>query len=77
MIYLNYSGKQRSTHITQLGKTMSLFPVAPRYGRMLSMAHQKGLLQYIIALVAACSVQELFMEGSLAAVDEVRLAASI
>ncbi|XP_067933268.1 probable ATP-dependent RNA helicase DHX37 [Watersipora subatra] len=58
-------GQHPATRITSLGKVMSLFPVAPRYARILSMAHQKGLLKYVIALVAACSVQELFMEGSL------------
>ena len=51
---------------------MSMFPVAPRYAKMLSMAHQKGLLEYVIAIVASCSVQELFMEGSLTSAIEVR-----
>lgn len=54
-----------STQITDLGKTMALFPVAPRYARMLALAHQKDLLEYIIAIVSACSVQELFVEDSL------------
>jgi len=44
---------------------MALFPVAPRYARMLALAHQKDLLEYIIAIVSACSVQELFVEDSL------------
>ena len=55
----------RETRLTSLGRTMALFPVAPRYAQMISLAQQSGLLEYMIAIVSACSVQELFMEGSL------------
>ena len=40
---------------------MACFPVSPRYGKMLSLAHQHNLLPYVVALVAALSVQELFV----------------
>ena len=50
-----------STRITPLGRTMACFPVSPRYGKMLSLAHQHNLLPYVVALVAALSVQELFV----------------
>lgn len=51
------------TTITSLGRTMSLFPVSPRYAKMLALAHQQRLLEYVIAVVSACSVQEVFMES--------------
>ncbi|KAI0211448.1 putative ATP-dependent RNA helicase DHX37 [Lamellibrachia satsuma] len=51
-----------STQITPLGRTIACFPVSPRYGKMLSLAHQHSLLPYVVALVAALSVQELFVE---------------
>ena len=41
---------------------MAAFPVAPRYGKMLSLGHQHDLLPYVVAIVAALSVQELFSE---------------
>ena len=75
-LYSYIIDKNVGTHITPLGKVMAMFPVPPRYARMLSMAHQKNLLEYVIALVAACSVPELFMEGSLGDIAEVRLCLS-
>jgi len=41
---------------------MACFPVSPRYAKMLALGHQRGLLPYVIAIVAALSVQELFEE---------------
>lgn len=48
--------------ITPLGRAMASFPVAPRYARMLAMGHQQDLLPYVIAAVAALSVDQLFVE---------------
>ena len=48
--------------ITPLGRTMASFPVAPRFGKMLSLANQEGLLPYVVALVSALSVPEVFVE---------------
>lgn len=45
-----------SSSITLLGVTMAQFPVAPRYAKMLCMADQNGCLPYMIAIVAALSV---------------------
>ena len=42
-----------------LGATISSFPVSPRFGRILSLSSQRGLLNYAIALVAACTVREM------------------
>lgn len=41
---------------------MASFPVSPRYARMLAMGHQQGLLPYVIAAVAALSVDQLFID---------------
>ena len=43
--------------LTDLGCTMSRFPVSPRYGKMLAVGHQYNCLPHIISLVAALSVK--------------------
>lgn len=50
------------TRITSLGKAISVFPVAPRFGKMLALSHQHNLLPYTTCLVAALSVQEVLIE---------------
>ena len=47
---------------------MACFPVSPRYGKMLSLGHQHDLLPYVVAIVAALSVQEVLvgMQGAAA-----------
>ncbi|KAK6521551.1 putative ATP-dependent RNA helicase DHR1 [Arthrobotrys conoides] len=47
--------------ITNLGVTMNYFPVAPRFGRILAAGHQYKCMPYVITLVAALSVGELFV----------------
>lgn len=42
---------------------MAQFPVAPRYAKMLALGGQQGCLPYIVALVSALSVKELFVES--------------
>ena len=51
--------------ITALGRTMSQFPVAPRYAKMLALGGQHGCLPYVIALVACLSVKEIFAESDM------------
>ena len=51
-----------SGKITPLGKLMTQFPVAPRYSKMLSLANQHELLAYVVALVSALSVQQMFVD---------------
>ena len=46
--------------VSELGRVLSLLPVAPRYGRMIALGHQGGCLGYVIAVVAALTVQQLF-----------------
>lgn len=47
--------------ITELGKAMGLFPLSPRFARMLVGGRQHGCLPYVIALVAALSVGDPFI----------------
>lgn len=49
--------------ITSLGRSISAFPVAPRYGKMLALSHQYNLLKYTICMVAALSIQEVLVEA--------------
>ncbi|XP_075032998.1 putative ATP-dependent RNA helicase DHX37 [Mixophyes fleayi] len=51
-----------SSPITPLGRTMASFPVAPRYAKMLALGKQHECLPYIITIVAAMTVRELFEE---------------
>ncbi|KAH7909031.1 P-loop containing nucleoside triphosphate hydrolase protein [Hygrophoropsis aurantiaca] len=48
-------------HITTLGKAMSLFPLSPRYSRMLVSGQQHGCLPYVISIVSALSVGDPFL----------------
>ena len=43
---------------------MHTFPVAPRFARILSLARQRGLLQYAIVIIAACTVRELIDDNN-------------
>ncbi|XP_008334371.1 putative ATP-dependent RNA helicase DHX37 [Cynoglossus semilaevis] len=49
-----------SCPITPLGRAMASFPVAPRYAKMLALGKQQDCLPYVIALVAAMTVREIF-----------------
>lgn len=51
-----------SCPITELGRTMATFPVAPRYAKMLALSRQHSCLPYAITIVAAMTVRELFEE---------------
>lgn len=64
-----------SGQISQVGSTMSIFPLSPRFSRILLVGHLHNCLPYTIALVAALSAAEIFMPESqaipaLAAKDE-------
>lgn len=50
-----------TTAISPLGQTMASLPVAPRYAKMLALAHQYDCLPYMVILVSALSVRELFV----------------
>ncbi|CAP73810.1 uncharacterized protein PODANS_2_11660 [Podospora anserina S mat+] len=47
--------------ITPTGSSMSIFPLSPRFSRILLVGHLHGCLPYTIALVAALSAGEIFI----------------
>ncbi|SPQ21198.1 081d11c4-b127-477f-9476-b2959c831a1d [Thermothielavioides terrestris] len=50
-----------SGQITQVGKTMSVFPLAPRFARILLVGHLHDCLPYTIAMIAGLSAGEIFV----------------
>ncbi|KAM5193099.1 putative ATP-dependent RNA helicase DHX37 [Mantella aurantiaca] len=68
---LNFLQKAKlSSPISSLGKTMASFPVAPRYAKMLALGKQHDCLPYIITIVAAMTVRELFEELERPAIND-------
>ncbi|XP_029296342.1 putative ATP-dependent RNA helicase DHX37 [Cottoperca gobio] len=49
-----------SCPVTPLGRAMASFPVAPRCAKMLALGKQQDCLPYVIAVVAAMTVREIF-----------------
>lgn len=47
--------------VTPIGKTMSIFPLSPRFARILLVGHLHDCLPYTIALVSGLSVNEIFL----------------
>jgi ATP-dependent RNA helicase DHX37/DHR1 len=47
--------------ITELGRAMSLFPLSPRFSRMLASGQVHGCLPYIISIISALSVGDPFL----------------
>ncbi|XP_072034599.1 probable ATP-dependent RNA helicase DHX37 [Amphiura filiformis] len=48
------------TRVTPVGKAMACFPVSPCYAKMIAMGEQENCLPYVIALVSALTVREIF-----------------
>ncbi len=53
--------EQKEGQITDLGRSMALFPLSPRFARMLVSGQQHGCLPYVICLVSALSVGDPFI----------------
>ncbi|KAG8158747.1 hypothetical protein KVR01_011190 [Diaporthe batatas] len=53
-----------SGQVTQIGRTMSIFPLSPRFSRILLVGHQFDCIHYTIALVAGLSAAEIFLQES-------------
>ncbi|EFX03627.1 deah-box RNA helicase [Grosmannia clavigera kw1407] len=53
---------QRSGKISKLGEALMLFPLPPRYANILLRGNDEGLLHYNIAMVAALTVDGLFVK---------------
>lgn len=47
--------------ITDLGKKMSLFPLSPRFAKILIIGNQQECLEYVVAIVSALSVGDPFI----------------
>ncbi|KAL8773406.1 MAG: hypothetical protein Q9194_004350 [Teloschistes cf. exilis] len=50
--------------ITAIGRDLSIYPLSPRYSKMLLIGHQQGCMGYTIAMVAALAVLDLFIMES-------------
>lgn len=50
--------------ITELGRTISFFPLSPRFAKMLIVGNQHDCLPYIVAIVSALSVGDPFITES-------------
>jgi ATP-dependent RNA helicase DHX37/DHR1 len=62
---LRYLGALKADgQVTEIGKKLSLYPLSPRYGKMLQIGHQHGCMPYVIALVSALAVGDLFVQES-------------
>jgi ATP-dependent RNA helicase DHX37/DHR1 len=55
------TGHELGSGITDLGKAMALFPLSPRFSKMLVSGKQHGCLPYVIAIVSALSVGDPFL----------------
>lgn len=66
----NVRSSTPTSPVTPLGRTMAQFPIAPRYAKMLALGRQHGCLPYVIAMVSALSVKELFLAAGDAEDDE-------
>ncbi|TID28056.1 hypothetical protein CANINC_002737 [Pichia inconspicua] len=58
--YLGALDRQKG-QITNMGKKMSLFPLSPRFSKILLIANQQGCLPYVIALVSGLTVGDPFL----------------
>ncbi|KAI9844958.1 MAG: putative ATP-dependent RNA helicase DHR1, partial [Thelocarpon superellum] len=64
---LTYLGALTPAHVvTDLGRRMSNLPLSPRFAKILLTGHEQNCLPYIIAIVAALSIPDVFIpEGHL------------
>ncbi|EPE02283.1 deah-box rna helicase [Ophiostoma piceae UAMH 11346] len=47
--------------ISEFGRLMSVFPLSPRFAKILMVGHPADCIHYVIALVAAMSTEEIFV----------------
>lgn len=47
--------------ISSIGRELSIYPLSPRYSKMLLIGHQHDCMAYTIAMVAALAVQNIFI----------------
>ncbi|CUM49862.1 uncharacterized protein AC631_02660 [Debaryomyces fabryi] len=51
----------KKNNVTDLGRTMAVFPLSPRFAKILIVGNQMGCLPYIVAIVSALSVGDPFI----------------
>ena len=56
--------------VTDIGRTMSLFPLSPRFSKMLVSSRRHGCLPYAIAIVSAISVGDPFLREEALGVED-------
>ena len=56
--------------VTNIGRTMSLFPLSPRFSKMLVSSRRHGCLPYAIAIVSAMSVGDPFLREEALGIDD-------
>jgi len=62
---LAYLGAISSTgKITAIGRELSIYPLSPRFSKMLLIGHQHNCMAHTIALVAALAVPDIFIPGN-------------
>ncbi|EKM60771.1 uncharacterized protein PHACADRAFT_203923 [Phanerochaete carnosa HHB-10118-sp] len=64
------SGAAAGGQITDVGRAMALFPLSPRFSRMLVSGRQHGCLPYVIVIVSALSVGDPFLREEALDQDE-------
>lgn len=75
ILFIVYIGRfyfvvaQTFYRLTDLARSMAKYPVAPAFAKMLCIGNQHDLLPYVVIIVAALSVQEVFIEALLPADD--------
>lgn len=57
----NLGALSSSGQVTPMGHKLSTYPLSPRYSKMLHIGHQHGCMPYVLALVAALAVGDLFV----------------
>ena len=62
---LTYLGALSNGKITPVGRDLSIYPLSPRFSKMLVIGHQHDCMPYTIAMVAALAVPEFFIPDSL------------
>ncbi|KAN0076296.1 P-loop containing nucleoside triphosphate hydrolase protein [Elaphomyces granulatus] len=60
----NLSALKPDGQVTEIGHHLSEYPLSPRFGKMLQIGYQHGCMPYVIALVSALAVGDLFVPES-------------
>lgn len=66
-------GKQVGAKITELGQSMSIFPLSPRHSKMLVTGQQHDCLPYVIAIVSILSVGDPFLHADVVGASDANL----